>query len=325
MTRATELDPTVASRMRETLGAQWRRDPKLIIWATVLVVIVLIVVIGPLVLVSPTATDPGIRLQGPSLSHWFGTDDFGRDILSRVVSGGQVSLGLGAIVTIVSIALGTFIGMVAGFYRPPSAVLMRFMDALLAFPAIVLAIALVVALGSQNGVLSESIALTVVFTPYVARVVRSRTLAIAQRGFITAARASGVHSAKILIVHVLPNALPATLIQATYIYASVLLADASLSFLVLGVAPPTPTWGNMIAEAKPYINRAPFFIIAPGAAIVIAVMAFNLAGDSIRSLIDPRAKAVLSLQALQRARASKAAKKKVLVARQATTTPGMEH
>ena len=285
------------------IAQEWHRNRSFIVWFTVLVLLILVSIAGPWVLPSPSSQELAIRLQGPSLDHVLGTDDYGRDILSRVVSAGRISLGLSALIKMLAVGLGSVVGLVAGFYTGTSSILMRIMDSLMAFPAIVLAIALVVALSSKPGALAETIALTVVFTPYVARVVRSRALTISQRGFVTAARAAGVRGVRILVVHVLPNALPTIMVQATFVCASALLADASLSFLGLGVAPPTPTWGNMIADAKPYISSSPLFIVAPGTAIVIAVMAFNLAGDGIRSLVDPRAKAVLNLQALERRQA----------------------
>jgi peptide/nickel transport system permease protein len=302
-------------RVLASIGAQWRRDRSLVIWAGILVVIVLVSVCGPFFLADPNFQTPARRLEGPSAEYLLGTDNFGRDLLSRVVNAGRVSLSLGLLITVLSVALGSVIGLVSGFYRGASAVLMRFMDALLSFPVIVLSIALVVALGSGSGVLGEAISLTVVFVPYVARVVRGRTLELAQRGYVTAARASGTHSAKVLLIHILPNALPTILVQSTFIYASTLLADASLSFLGLGVAPPTATWGNMIADARPFMTSAPLFIIVPGLAIVLAVMAFNLTGDGIRTLIDPRARAVMSLQLLLRGKARQA--------RQAKKTPAL--
>lgn len=283
----------------DAIRRQWVRDPSFVIWSVVLIAFVVVSVVLPFFLANPNVQTPARRLEGPSLDYLLGTDNFGRDLLSRTVNAGRVSLALGGVITVLSVVLGSLIGLVAGFYRAASTVLMRLMDALLSFPVIVLSIALVVALGPQSGVLGEAIALTVVFVPYVARVVRSRTLELAQRGYVMAARASGTHSARILLVHVLPNALPTILVQSTFIYASTLLADAALSFLGLGVPPPTPTWGNMIAEARPFMTLSPLFIIAPGVAIILAVMAFNATGDGVRTLIDPRARAVMSLQRLK--------------------------
>ena len=297
-------EPAVARRINRAtstwrgLISLWRRDAATVIWSLVLLLMILICVIGPFFLKSPKAIDPVARLQGPSGAHLFGTDEYGRDLLSRVVSAGRVSLGLGVLITSVAVVVGTFVGVCAGFYARSAGILMRIMDALMAFPAIVLAIALVISLDS--GIWSEIIALGVVFIPYVARVVRSRVLTLKERTYVTAARAAGVSGPKILITHVLPNAAPAILVQTVFVYASALLADASLSFLGLGVQPPTPTWGNMVGEARAYISLHPGFIIFPGAAIVISVMALNMAGEGIRGLIDPHARAVLELERIRK-------------------------
>lgn len=280
------------------LDSLWRLNKSVVIWGAVLIAIILISLVAPFFLQSPTTQDVANRLSGPSPSHWLGTDDFGRDILSRVVSAGRVSLAIGASVTIIAVFLGGAIGLLSGYFTRLSAVLMRLMDALMSFPAIVLAIALVISLSSKMGALSLVIALTVVFVPQMARVVRSRTLALKERGYVTAAKVSGTSDAKIILKHILPNAFPAVLVQATVVYASALLADAALSFLGLGVAPPTPTWGNMIADARPYIASNPISIIVPGLAIVLAVFAFNLLGDGVRAVIDPRARTILRLNAV---------------------------
>jgi peptide/nickel transport system permease protein len=286
------------SRWRHGLSGLWQRDSPAVIWAIVLALMILLSAIGPFFLTSPDAIDPANRLAAPSLAHLFGTDEYGRDLLSRVVSAGRVSLGLGVLITAVAVVLGTLVGSVAGFYEKSSGVLMRLMDSLMAFPAIVLAIALVISL--RSGIWSEIIALGVVFIPYVARVVRSRVLTLRERGYVTAARAAGVSGPKILLTHILPNAAPAILVQAVFVYASALLADAALSFLGLGVQPPTPTWGNMVGEARTFITLAPGFMIFPGLAIVISVMALNLVGDGARGLIDPRARAVLELERVRK-------------------------
>lgn len=286
-------------RTASGFGRLWRLNRSVIIWGAVLIAIAAISLLAPLFLQSPTTQDVANRLNGPSAAHWLGTDDYGRDILSRVVSAGRVSLAIGASVTFTAVVLGTLIGLLSGYYAKLSAVLMRLMDALMAFPAIVLAIALVVSLSSNMGALSLVIALTVVFVPQMARVVRSRTIALVERGYVTAARVSGTSNTRIILRHILPNAFPAILVQATVVYASALLADASLSFLGLGVAPPTPTWGNMIADARPYIASNPISIIVPGLAIVLAVFAFNLLGDSVRAVVDPRSRTILKLHAVR--------------------------
>lgn len=284
----------------------WRQDRAASIWFVVFVLLVLVVVIGPLFLVSPNLVNPAIRLETSSSAHLLGTDDLGRDVLSRVVSAGRYSLGIGAVVTAASVVAGLILGMVAGFYPRADAPLMRVMDALLAFPPLILAIALVVFLGGGAG--SEILALGAVFTPYLARIARASTVSLRERVYVTAARACGQSGPRILLSHVLPNSLPAILVQASFVYASTLLADAALSFLGLGVAPPTPTWGNMVAEARPYIASDPLFIVYPGIAIVVAVMALNLIGDGIRDMLDPRTRALVELERLRSHGARQAAK-----------------
>jgi peptide/nickel transport system permease protein len=174
---------------------------------------------------------------------------------------------------------------------------MRIVDAFLAFPPLILAIALVVFLG--NGAGSEVLALSIIYTPYLARIARASTVSLRERVYVMAARASGQSGPKILLTHILPNSMPTILVQASFVYASALLSDAALSFLGLGVAAPTPTWGNMVAEARPYISMDPMFIVYPGIAIVIAVMALNLIGDGVRDLLDPRTRALVELEQLR--------------------------
>jgi peptide/nickel transport system permease protein len=284
-------------RARETVARAWRQDRAACVWLVAFVLLVLVVIVGPFFLQSPDLVNPAIRLYGSSSAHLLGTDDLGRDILSREVAAGRVSLGIGAIVTLISSVVGLVIGMLAGFYPRADGPVMRIVDAFLAFPPLILAIALVVFLG--NGAGSEIIALTVIYTPYLARIARASTVSLRERVYVMAARASGQSGPKILLTHILPNSMPTILVQASFVYASALLSDAALSFLGLGVAAPTPTWGNMVAEARPYISMDPMFIIYPGIAIVIAVMALNLIGDGVRDLLDPRTRALVELEQLR--------------------------
>ncbi|MBP1782052.1 MULTISPECIES: ABC transporter permease [Micromonospora] len=283
--------------LRSKLASYWRRSPGLCLWTGLIVVLILLSAFGPLFLQPPNTQQLAEKLQAPSGAHWLGTDDYGRDVLSRVVSAGRVSLGLGAAVTVSALLLGSVIGLVAGFYERSAGVLLRVIDALQSFPVIILAIAIAVGLNDKvpSGV-GILIALTAVYTPLVARVVRSRTIVLARTGYVAAAKASGVRGVKILLRHVAPNAFPAIVVQATFVYASALLSDAALGFLGLGIAPPTPTWGNMVADAKSSFEIAPWYMIAPGLAIVIAVAALSLAGDGLRVLVDPRARALADLQ-----------------------------
>lgn len=277
-----------------------RRHPRLTFWSAVILAMAGISFIGPFFLQPPNVQHLLIPLRPPSGAHWLGTDEFGRDNLSRVVSAGRTSLGLGAAVTVASILFGSSIGMVAAFYARQAAFLMRITDAFQAFPAIVLAIALAVALvGKVPGVVGELVALAVVYTPLVARVVRSRVLVLANTGYVAAAKASGVRKSRILVTHITPNCVPVIIVQTTFVYATSILSDAALSFLGLGVAPPTPTWGNMIADARSTFATAPWPMIAPGLAIVISVASLSLVGDGVRILVDPRARAVQDMQQLK--------------------------
>ncbi|AYY12523.1 ABC transporter permease [Actinobacteria bacterium YIM 96077] len=274
-----------------------RRNPVLVVATAALGLIVLIVVVLPFFLPDPNATDPVNRLLPPSAGHPFGTDLYGRDVLSRLVSGGRASLGLAALITLCAATAGMLIGLISGFFRAADVVLMRIMDAWMAFPAIILATALAVALGAS--LWTELIALSVIFTPFVARVIRSRVLSVANRSFIDAARVSGMGRWKTLFVHVFPNVLPLALVQIIILSAAAMLIDGALSFLGLGIAPPTPTWGNMIAEGRAYMHEAAWLIIIPGLAIILCVYVLNLIGGSLRQVVDPRSRTLTELQRLR--------------------------
>ncbi|MFI7421194.1 ABC transporter permease [Nonomuraea sp. NPDC049684] len=282
--------PSAASRA-------WRRNRVLITATALLVLVVLAVVLLPVFLPDANATDPVHRLLPPSADHLLGTDSYGRDVLSRLVSGGRASLGLSALITLCAAFTGMVIGLVSGFYRAVDAVVMRIMDAWMSFPAIILAMALAIGLGAS--IWTELIALTVIFTPFTARVIRSRVLGVAARQYIGAARVSGMRPAKILFVHVLPNVLPLALVQVVILSASAMLVDGAMSFLGLGIAPPTPTWGNMIAEGRSYLTQAPWLIVLPGVAIMLCVLLLNLIGSSMRNVVDARARSMSELQKLR--------------------------
>lgn len=270
----------------------WRQEPLGFVALVVLICFSVLAVAAPLFTPSPNTINALNRLQGPSGAHLFGTDNFGRDIFSRTVYAGRISLLLGFIVTLTSGVLGGILGLIAGFYDRFEGLIMRIMDGMMAFPPLVLAIALVAALGP--GLTSEVIALSVVFTPRVARISHGSTLQLKTSEYVEAAVANGSRVRTILFRHILPNALSPLVVQASFIYAEAILADAALSFLGLGVAPPTPTWGNMIADARTYLTVAPWFSAFPGIAIVLSVTALNLAGDALRDLISPSGNAVVS-------------------------------
>lgn len=254
--------------------------------AAVLVVMVLAAVSAPLwTPYAPGEIAPADRLSSPSGKYWFGTDNFGRDIFSRVVYGGRVSLIVGLSVALLATALGTLAGLLAGYFRQVDNILMRVVDGLMAFPSIILALALVAALGGS--LVNVIIALSMTTWPIMTRVVRSSTLQLRELQFVEAAVATGTSRADILFRHILPNALTPIIVQATFIFAEAVLAEAALSFLGLGVTPPTPTWGNILGESRTYLTVAPWFSIFPGLAIVVTVLALNIFGDMLRDLLDP--------------------------------------
>jgi peptide/nickel transport system permease protein len=254
--------------------------------AAVLVIIALAAVSAPLwAPYSPTKIEATERLLPPSSDHWFGTDNFGRDVFSRVIYAGRVSLIVGLGVVLLTTACGVVAGLVSGYYRRVDNVLMRIVDGLMAFPSILLALALVAALGGS--LVNVMIALTLAAWPIMTRVVRSSTLQLREMQFIEAARSLGTQNLGVLFQHILPNALTPIIVQATFVFAEAVLAEATLSFLGLGVKPPTPTWGNMLGESRTYLTVAPWFSIFPGLAIVITVLSLNIFGDMLRDMLDP--------------------------------------
>ncbi|MBV7481758.1 ABC transporter permease [Bordetella sp. BOR01] len=226
------------------------------------------------------------RLQAPSAAHWFGTDDFGRDVFSRVIHGGRLSLAVGFLVVLLSGVLGIALGLVAGFFRGADKVVSRLIDAMMAFPDILLAIALVAALGPS--LLNVVIALGIVYAPRLARIVRASTLVIRELPFVEAARALGVPTRRIVTVHVLRNLVSPILVQGTFIFAYAILAEAGLSFLGVGVSPDIPTWGTMINAGQQYMGSADWIMVFPGIAIVLSVLSLQLVGDGLRDVLDPR-------------------------------------
>ncbi|MGK9234355.1 ABC transporter permease [Inquilinus limosus] len=226
------------------------------------------------------------RLKPPDLAHWFGTDEFGRDVFTRVIYGGRLSLFVGFAVVILSSLLGIVLGLVAGFFRPADKVVARVIDAMMAFPDILLAISLVAALGPS--LVNVILALGIVYTPRLARIVRASTLVIRELPFVEAARALGVSTWRIVTAHVLRNLWSPILVQGTFIFAYAILAEAGLSFLGVGVSPEIPTWGTMINAGQQYMGSADWMMVFPGLAIVLSVVSLQMVGDGLRDILDPR-------------------------------------
>jgi peptide/nickel transport system permease protein len=254
----------------------------------VIVLLVLVVALGANLLAThdPLFLDPVARLQAPGPEHVLGTDNFGRDTYSRVVFGSRVSLAVGIGVSLGTVLFGTLIGLVTGYFRRVDAVLMRVMDGLMAFPGVILAVGIMAAVGPSMW--NVIFALTVVDTPRLARVVRSVVLTVRELQYVEAALAIGVGTPRILGRHILPNCLAVLIVQGTFIFAQAVLGEAGLSFLGVGTPPYIPSWGNMLGEARAYLATAPWTMLAPGAALMLAVLGLNLVGDGIRDLLDPR-------------------------------------
>ena len=231
------------------------------------------------------------RLQSPRATHWFGTDELGRDVFSRVIFGARYSLLIGALVVLISMICGVLLGLAAGFFRRLDGPVMRLVDAMMSFPDILLAIALVAVLGAS--MTNVILALAIVYTPRVARVVRASTLVVRELLFIEAARALGISTLRILFIHILQNIASPILVQATFIFAYAVLAEAGLSFLGVGVPPILPTWGSMISSGQQFAHQAIWLVVFPGIAIILSALSLQMVGDGFRDLLDPKLRKAL--------------------------------
>ncbi|MGE7665172.1 ABC transporter permease [Ureibacillus composti] len=254
--------------------------------SVILVLLVLLAVVGPMLIsADPYAINAEDRLQGPSADYILGTDNFGRDLLSRIIYGAQISLLIGLSVSFFAGVFGTIIGLYASYYRPLDNILMRICEGIMAIPAILLAIALMAALGPSTK--NIILALSVVYTPYVARVVRSSALVVREETYIEAMKAIGAKSSRIIWGHMAPNVMSPLIIQITSVFANAILIEATLSFLGAGVPAPTPSWGNILYDGKLVIFNTPWMVVFPGICIVLAILALNMFGDGLRDILDP--------------------------------------
>jgi peptide/nickel transport system permease protein len=283
----TASSPVVAGGERFKLARMLLRRRTALIGLVVLVVLVLAAIFAPYITgYAPQKLSIVNRLKPPSGAHWFGTDEFGRDVFTRAVYGGRLSLFVGFSVVILSSVLGIILGLVAGFFKPADRVVARLIDAMMAFPDILLAISLVAALGPS--LVNVILALGIVYTPRLARIVRASTLVIRELPFVEAARALGVSTWRIVTAHVLRNLWSPILVQGTFIFAYAILAEAGLSFLGVGVSPEIPTWGTMISSGQQYMGSADWMMVFPGLAIVLSVVSLQMVGDGLRDILDPR-------------------------------------
>ncbi|MDQ0340986.1 peptide/nickel transport system permease protein [Caldalkalibacillus uzonensis] len=260
---------------------------RLAVTGTIIIILMcLFSIIAPLLTpYSPLEIDPVNRLQPPSAEHWFGTDNFGRDLFSRVVYGGQVSLTVGLSAALLTSIIGMIVGLYAAYYRLLDHILMRICDGLMAFPDILLAIAITAVLGPHP--VNVVIAITIVKIPAMARVVRSAALVVKEQTYIEALRAQGASSWRIIWSHIAPNTVSPFLVQMTYVFALSIILEAGLSFLGAGVPAPNPSWGNILYDGKIVIFSAWWMTVFPGIFITLAVLGLNLFGDGLRDLLDP--------------------------------------
>jgi peptide/nickel transport system permease protein len=278
--------------MKAALLAKLFRRRLVLAGAVILAAVALLALFAPwLTPYDPMALKILDRLQSPRAAHWFGTDELGRDVFSRVIFGARYSLLIGALVVVISMVCGVLLGLAAGFFRRLDGPVMRLVDAMMSFPDILLAIALVAVLGAS--MTNVILALAIVYTPRVARVVRASTLVVRELLFVEAARALGISTWRILFIHILQNIASPILVQATFIFAYAVLAEAGLSFLGVGVPPVLPTWGSMISSGQQFAHQAIWLVVFPGVAIILSALSLQMVGDGFRDLLDPKLRKAL--------------------------------
>jgi peptide/nickel transport system permease protein len=266
------------------------RNPGSLAGAAILLLLVLGALLAPYIMhQNPTILAPSERLQSPNAQHWFGTDAFGRDVYTRVVYGSRISLRIGVISVAIASLMGVTMGLLAGYYGDiADTLIMRFVDVMLAFPGILMALVIIAILGPS--LLNVMVAVGISAAPTYARVTRGSVLQTKEEIFIEAARVSGCRTSRILLRHILPNILGPIIVVATLGVAGAIISGAALSFLGLGAKPPTPEWGLMLSDGRNYLRHAPWITTFPGLAIMVTVLSINLLGDGLRDALDPRMK-----------------------------------
>ena len=263
------------------------RNPGTVLGFVLVVLLFFVALLGPFMAGDPNAQNLSVRLEAPSLEHWFGTDSLGRDVYSRVVHGTRISLRLGFFVVVLAITVGSAVGLFAALLGGIwDDILMRVTDIFLAFPALILAMAIAAALG--RSLTNVMIAVAAVSWPIYARLMRAQVLGLRNLEFVEAARALGAGTPRVAWRHLLPNSLSPALIQASFDIGGAILTTAGLSFIGFGAQPPTPEWGAMVSDTRNFIKEAPWASTFPALAILVTVMAFNLLGDGLRDVLDPR-------------------------------------
>ena len=264
-----------------------RRNPNMLFGVVILSVVMVIAIFSPLLTrTDPSKLNPFDRLQSPRSTHWFGSDHLGRDVFDRTLVGSRVSLLVGFSVGIITSVLGMAIGLIAGYYRRLDDVIMRFMDGLMAFPSLLLALALIAVLGAS--VFNVILVICVVDTPRMVRVVRGAVLSLREQQFVEAANAIGTPTWRIMVRHIAPNTFAPVMVQATFIFALAIIVEANLSFLGAGVPPSIPSWGNIMGQGRTYLQIAVWVTFFPGLFLSLSVLAINLVGDGLRDTLDPR-------------------------------------
>lgn len=256
---------------------------------TILIVILFLAIFSNIIApYDPVKFDIRDRFQSPNPKHIFGTDNYGRDIFSRVVYGTRISISVGIFVVIFTAFFGIIIGVFAGYFSKIDNLVMRLMDCLMAFPVILLGIAIVTILGPSQ--FNAAIALGVVYTPRMARVIRGAVIQVRNYEYVKAARALGASDIRILLFHIIPNCMAPIIIQSSFVFAYAILGEAALSFIGVGSPPPTPSWGNILSEGREFMRIAPWITIAPGLLIAFTVLGINITGDALRDALDPKIK-----------------------------------